>query len=254
MPTLTGLEAVCALWNWENDWRSDPANRNTSYGFERNRPLLKLTTLRNTKGKPTRHIRTKAQFSGGNFAGSRTSLSFTYRAVFYHAYWNPHHCEPEETSPYGLPKDLLVSVEFNDSVPFETSPPESGNRLSTLREWQSLPSINLLEVAQSIAEVHERDDDPRIRVKTKRSGETFGIQIVDYPGKPFGPGSIGEILAKKDGKPPMHDGWSFWTSGEIDYATIFKGEDVEEVIIPNTQKWRGVFKGSPFKVTIDRKF
>ena len=256
MTKLTGFQAVCTLWNWEDDWRNSHG-LGASYEFESARPLLTVTTLRNQNNQLTQHTRTKAQFSGGNFQHAstpdraKTSLTFTYRTVAYHAYWSPSHSEPEPTR--GLPKDLLLSIEFNNRIPYTPVPPVAGNRLSLLREWRILPKLDLLDTDRPIAEVLENDDDPRIRIKLKSSSQMRRIQIVDYPGKPFESGSIGEICAHQKGEPPVHKEWAFWTSGDIDLAGIFAGDDVEEVIIPDTPKWSAIFQNSPYKVTIERE-
>lgn len=267
MTILTGFEAVCALWNWERTWSTKLQNIGRSYGFSDESPVLRLTVLRNADGQLTHHVRSHAKFDGGNFDRDTTYLAFFYRGAFYHAYWNPYHTEPEQMSAYGSLKDLLISIEFDDAVSFTTKPLASDNYVSQLCEWQHLPQLKPLESTKKISEVHERDDYPNIRIKTKKPlslgapgvfqpvhyamGETVGVRIVDYPGKPLSPGSSWEVIARKEGEDPVYSEWAFWTSGDVDCSVIFKEEDVEEVIIPDTQKWRGIFDGSPFKVTID---
>lgn len=267
MPILTGFEAVCALWNWERTWSTKPQNIGRSYGYSEESPILQLTVLRNTDGRLTRHVRSHARLDSGDFRGDTTRLDFVYKGAFYYAYWNPYHSEPEEPGSYGSAKDLLVSIEFDQTVSFSTTPLENDNYLSRLREWQRLPRLNPLETERPIIKVHERDDYPNIRIKTKKPlslgapglfqpvhyamGEIVGVRIVDYPGKPLSPGSSWEVMARKKGEEPVYSEWAFWTSGDVDCSAIFKEEDVDEVIIPDTQKWREIFNGSPFKVTID---
>ena len=240
MPILTGLEAVCTLWNWERTWSSKPQNIGKSYEYSEETPILQLTVLRNADGQLTRHTRSHAKFGGGNLSGETTRLSFFYRGAFYHAYWNPYHTEPEETGAYGSPKDLLVSIEFSDTIRFRATPPAKDKRLSELRDWQHLPRLNPLETAQSILEVHERDDYPNIRIKTKKplsqgapglsqpvhysEGQAVRIRIVDYPGKPL-EGSW-KLVAKQKGKEPVYTEWEFCTSGDVGCSAIFKEEDV----------------------------
>lgn len=266
---LYGFEAVCAMWNWRKAYCDSVGNWFADYGFESDRPNLKLTTLRNWEGKLERHYRTNALFRNGNFQTGksvRTSLGFDYKGRNYRAYWSPHHSEPEETSPWGCPQDLLISIEFDSSIPFDLKPSPDVS-LSALKLWAKLPRINPLETEKPINEVLERDDYPNIRIRLKQAiaksapdlrspiryqaGELVYIQIVDYPGKPFPSGKTQALVAQQQGREPVYTNWDFWTSGDIDIALIFGQDDVQEVIIPNTPKWRDIMRDAPFTVTID---
>jgi len=51
-----------------------------------------------------------------------------------------------------------------------------------------------------------------------------------------------------EGRDPIKD-WSFWTSGDIDGAFIFKAQDVSEIEVPSGIDLPQAFDKAPFTVT-----
>lgn len=88
-----------------------------------------------------------------------------------------------------------------------------------------------------------------------RKGETVAIRTTDYidwPGKPYGRGTIGDLCDKER---RGHDKWAFWTSHDIDIAAIFHPGDVAELVLTAAEAAtfpKEVLGSAPFTVRVEQ--
>lgn len=260
MVTKTGIEAVKTMLLWQYSNVPDVHNA-WVYKYEP-RPLLVVKALRYSEQPDTvlEITRTGAQYRGYGVEHNSQNMGLTriYQGYDYRGHNYGTYCIPLNPGPLHRYGDTLISVSFEARFLPDYTRDLSGIRHAGLawkviKYWETLDQLPDPYAGKHVIPIDERDEYSYFHIVLKND---VGVASTDRPLGTHYP--AGTKLAVMDiwypGKQLPHtvyEEWGFWDCFDIDLAYYFHAEDVAEIIVPGTDRWRRFFEDNkpPFKVT-----